>query len=133
MPRRFPRYALCALALLPLLACAPASPGASAGAFPSDAWFVKIGQCEQPADTWWTGGVDWTIHGPGYEGGLGFAVSTWDQYGPGMDSSLPDNAGDATPAQQIVVARRLFHADNGHGGEMGPDPWGCSPVAGPPF
>lgn len=78
-----------------------------------DLW-VKVGQCEQPGDGY--RGVHWSHHGPAYQGGLGFAASSWDAYKP---KGYPDNAGDATWRQQMVVANRLW-ARAGWG-------WGCDP------
>jgi len=76
--------------------------------------WVKVGQCEQPGNGY--RGVRWSHHGPSYEGGLGFARSSWDAYKP---KGYPDNAGDATWRQQMVVANRLW-ARAGWG-------WGCDP------
>jgi hypothetical protein len=76
------------------------------------ALWVKVGQCEQPGKGY--RGVNWSHHGPTYEGGLGFAASSWDAYKP---KGYPENAGDATWRQQMVVANRLW-ARAGWG-------WGC--------
>lgn len=76
-----------------------------------DLW-VKVGKCEQPGDGY--KGVNWSHHGPAYQGGLGFAASSWDAYKP---KGYPDNAGDATWRQQMIVANRLW-ARAGWG-------WGC--------
>lgn len=81
-------------------------------------YWLAMGRCEQPGDGY--GGVEWTIHGPTYEGGLGFYVSTWDHW---RDATMPDNAGDASPAQQMLVADRVYDA-------VGASAWGCSRVVG---
>lgn len=52
-----------------------------------------------------------------YDGAFGFAYSTWDDYKP--VSWWPDDAWQATPWQQYVVARRVA-ADLGIS-----TPWGC--------
>lgn len=96
----------------------------SGGGFPSDEWFFALGRCEQPGGGY--AGVAWDTHGPGYEGGLGFAVGTWDQFAPEVLASPPDNAGDARWQDQVRVARHLYAL-------YGPSPWGCSPVAGPAY
>jgi len=76
-----------------------------------DLW-VKVGKCEQPGDGY--KGVNWSHRGPAFQGGLGFAASSWDAYKP---KGYPDNAGDATWRQQMIVANRLW-ARAGWG-------WGC--------
>lgn len=81
-----------------------------------DAW-LAIGRCEQPGNEW--GGVRWSHPGPTYQGGLGFWYGTWDQYKQGTSAAGIDNAGDATPMQQIEVARNVRAA---HGYRA----WGCA-------
>ena len=76
-----------------------------------DLW-LKVGRCEQPGNGYQ--GINWQDHGPRYEGGLGFYFGSWDAYKP---KGYPDNAGDATWRQQMVVANRLWHRA-GWG-------WGC--------
>jgi hypothetical protein len=66
-----------------------------------------IARCE-------TGG-NWSMQGPRYSGGLGFANSTWDAFG---GREFAPNAGLASREQQIVVAERV-HARYGLSG------WGC--------
>lgn len=99
---------------------APAAPDV----WPPDEWFYAIGRCEQPGPGGFQG-VEWDIHGPTYQGGLGILDAAWWQYGPAVDPTLPRNGGDATPAQQIVVARRIYAA-------AGPGAWGCTHTVGPP-
>jgi hypothetical protein len=71
-----------------------------------------VAQCER-------GDEDWNSnHGPIYEGKLGFARSSWDAY---RDDTMPDNAGDATREQQIIVAERIREVNGG--GLRGA--WGC--------
>lgn len=74
----------------------PAQPSRTAATPPpagGSVWDL-VAQCE-------TGG-DWSMHGPIYSGGLGFATATWRAYGVGP------SAGDATRAEQIVVAERIM-------------------------
>jgi hypothetical protein len=78
--------------------------------------WVAIAQCEQPGNGWM--GVRWDHPGPTYQGGLGFWYGTWDSYKRGTSAAAIDNAGDATPAQQMEVARRV-RAAHGYGA------WGC--------
>jgi len=76
--------------------------------------WVKVGQCEQPGKGY--RGVQWSHRGPAYQGGLGFAASSWRAFKP---KGYPANAGDATWRQQMVVANRLWRSV-GWG-------WGCDP------
>lgn len=50
------------------------------------------------------GSARWHIADSVHEGGLQFAVSTWDGFKP---AGYPDGAHEATPEQQIVVAERV--------------------------
>jgi transglycosylase-like protein len=73
----------------------------------------RIGACEtgygQRPGRWdWNSGT--------YQGAFGFAVSSWDQFKP--VSWWPDEAYDATPWQQYVVALEI-HKRYGFSG------WGC--------
>jgi len=76
-----------------------------------DLW-VKVGRCEQPGNGY--GGVNWSHPGPRFQGGLGFAASSWDYYKP---KGFPADAGRATWRQQMVVANRLWR--------MAGWGWGC--------
>lgn len=78
-----------------------------------DLW-LAVGRCEQPGREY--GGVRWSHPGPTYQGGLGFYAASWDAFKP---KGYPDNAGDATWRQQMIVAQRLYDAV-GWG-------WGCDP------
>lgn len=82
---------------------------------PISLW-IRVGRCEQPGTGYM--GVRWSHPGSGYDGGyqggLGFAASSWDAYRP---SYYPANAGHATWQQQMVVASRLW--DRAGWG------WGC--------
>lgn len=71
-----------------------------------------IGRCEQPGPG--ADGIAWTHHGS-YNGGLGILNSSWTAFNDG----LPDHAYDATPAQQLTVARRI-RARYGYSG------WTCA-------
>lgn len=79
-----------------------------------DIW-MAMGACEQPGNG--VGGVNWSHRGPTYQGGLGFWYGTWASYG-GRILGI-SNAGDATPEEQIWVARRVRDA---HGYSA----WGCA-------
>lgn len=81
-----------------------------------DIW-LAMGRCEQPGNEW--GGVRWSHPGPTYQGGLGFWHGTWDQYKRGTSAASIDNAGQATPMQQIEVARKIRDK---HGYRA----WGCA-------
>lgn len=82
---------------------------------PISLW-IRVGKCEQPGSGF--AGVRWSHPGSGYDGGyqggLGFAASSWDAHRP---SYYPGNAGHATWQQQMVVASRLW--DRAGWG------WGC--------
>ena len=66
-----------------------------------------IARCE-------TGG-NWSMQGPTYSGGVGFANSTWVGFG---GREFAPNAGMATREQQIVVAERVY-------ARYGLSGWGC--------
>lgn len=76
----------------------------------------RLAQCETGGDwRWGSQFVD-----PRYEGGIGFATSTWLAYRlPGY----PSAAWQATRDEQIAVGRRVLAA-------VGPGAWGCAEVAG---
>lgn len=63
-----------------------------------------------------TGG-NWQMHGPRYSGGLGFMNAAWEQWG-GLE--FAGNAGDASPAEQVIVAERIVA-----GTDKGIHSWGC--------
>lgn len=76
-----------------------------------------IAQCE-------TGG-NWSMSGSRFSGGVGFANSTWSGAMHGRwiwsgypDLGFPENAGDATREQQIIVAERVY-------AKFGLSGWGC--------
>ena len=48
---------------------------------------------------------DWSYDDGRYEGGLNFAPATWDWLAP---ATFPPSASDATPWQQVRVARRVL-------------------------
>lgn len=77
------------------------------------ALWVRIGRCEQPGRGY--KGVRWNHPGPAYQGGLGFAASTWRAF---KHSYMPANAGDASWRMQMQVANRLY-------ARYGTTPWGC--------
>jgi hypothetical protein len=59
------------------------------------------------------GTARWDIHDSIHEGGLQFAVPTWDGFAP---AGFPDAAWKATPAEQIAVAELVADA-------QGPGAW----------
>lgn len=69
------------------------TPGAT---LPTGTPWATVALCE-------TGG-DWSMEGPIYSGGLGMLASTWAGYG-GL--AYAPTAGQATPAEQVTVARRV--------------------------
>lgn len=76
--------------------------------------WITIGRCEQPGKGRW--GIWWSMNGPKYSGGLGFANSTWSAF---RLRGYPARAGDASWFQQMRVAERLHD-------RYGFSPWGCS-------
>lgn len=78
--------------------------------------WLAIGRCEQPGNGW--GGVRWDHPGPRWGGGLGIYMEnggTWAAFGGREYAPTP---GQATPMQQIQVARNV-RARYGYGA------WGC--------
>lgn len=70
----------------------------------SGAWtWDELAACES--------GGSWHIHDSLHEGGLQFAITTWDAYKP---AGFPEGAHEATREQQIAVAE-LVLADQGPG------------------
>jgi Transglycosylase-like domain len=61
-----------------------------------DSIWDRIAACETQGD--------WSMQGPSFSGGVGFANSTWSTFGG--NESAP-NAGQATREQQIIVAERV--------------------------
>jgi len=78
----------------PIVRAAPTEPNRTYG----DAW-TRLVQCEA--------GGRWDIYNPPHEGGPQFHFATWDAY---RDADMPASANLATPAQQIVVAKRVLRA-----------------------
>jgi hypothetical protein len=56
----------------------------------------RVAWCEQHDD--------WTVVGPVYSGSLGISNVNWVSYG---GTWFVPNAGEATPAEQIVIAERI--------------------------
>jgi hypothetical protein len=76
-----------------------------------DKW-QRIGACEtgygkRPGN--------WKHHNSSYQGAFGFATQSWDQFKP---NGYPEDADQATPWQQYVVALRIYH-------RYGLTGWGC--------
>ena len=74
------------------------------------AQWQKVCICEE--------GGNWHVRGSMYSGGLGIMNYNWTFYSRGLN--YPASAADATPAQQVVVARRI------QGNNYVPDQHGCS-------
>jgi len=73
------------------------------------AW-TKVAICEQ--------GGNWYVRGSMYSGGLGISNTNWAYYSRGM--GVPASAADATPIQQIAVAKKI------NAGYQVPDQYGCA-------
>ena len=73
------------------------------------AW-TRVAVCEE--------GGNWHIRGGMYSGGLGISNTNWTYYSRGM--GVPANAADATPIQQIAVAKKI------NAGYQVPDQYGCA-------
>lgn len=67
-----------------------------------------------PGTARWDYGLSFD-HGDIYEGGLNFHPGTWDEF---RDAGMADHAGEASRAEQIVVAERVLEAQG----------WGAWPV-----
>jgi len=72
------------------------------------AW-SRVAMCEE--------GGNWHVRGSLYSGGLGITNSNWRYFSRGM--GFPANAADATPLQQIAVAKKI------NAGYGVPDQHGC--------
>ncbi len=59
---------------------------------------------------------NWSMRGPSFSGGVGFANSTWSSFG---GTEFAPNAGEATREQQIIVAERVRS-------RVGMGAWGCA-------
>ena len=73
-----------------------------------DSIWDRIAACETQGN--------WSMRGPSFSGGVGFANSTWSSFG---GTEFAANAGDATREQQIVVAERVR-------ARVGMGAWGCA-------
>jgi Transglycosylase-like domain len=73
-----------------------------------DSIWDRIAACETQGN--------WSMRGPSFSGGVGFANSTWSSFG---GTEFAPNAGDATREQQIVVAERVR-------ARVGMGAWGCA-------
>ena len=62
-------------------------------------------------------GGNWSVRGSLYSGGLGITNHNWTYYSRGL--GFPANAADATPVQQVAVAKRI------NKGYAVPDQHGC--------
>lgn len=69
----------------------------------------RVASCEE--------GGNWHVRGSLYSGGLGITNSNWRYFSRGM--GFPANAADATPVQQVAVAKRI------NAGYGVPDQYGC--------
>jgi hypothetical protein len=97
--------ALAVLVVL-LVVAAPARAHPRKPAWLPELWY-RIGVCET--------GLNWRHHTRDYQGAFGFARSTWDGYKP---KGYPAEAYQATPRQQLVVARNVAR-------RVGLSAWGC--------
>ena len=59
---------------------------------------------------------NWSMQGPSFSGGVGFANNTWSSFG---GTEFAPNAGQATREQQITVAERVR-------ARVGMGAWGCA-------
>ena len=73
------------------------------------AW-SRVATCEE--------GGNWHVRGGMYSGGLGISNTNWAYYSRGMGP--PASAADATPIQQIAVAKKI------NAGYAVPDQYGCA-------
>ena len=78
-----------------LTGCIPALVLQQAQTVRDEGWWDRIAQCEV--------GGDWAMHGRIYSG-IGFANSTYARY---RYNWMPENAGDASPLEQIAVGERV--------------------------
>ena len=60
-----------------------------------DSIWDRIAACETQGN--------WSMQGPSFSGGVGFANSTWSSFG---GNEFAPNAGQATRDQQIIIAER---------------------------
>ena len=87
---------------------AAAQQAAAAEQTSRDSIWDRIAACETQGN--------WSMRGPSFSGGVGFANSTWSSFG---GTEFAPNAGDATREQQIVVAERVR-------ARVGVGAWGCA-------
>ena len=73
-----------------------------------DSIWDRIAACETQGN--------WSMRGPSFSGGVGFANSTWSSFG---GTEFAPNAGQATREQQIIVAERVR-------ARVGMGAWGCA-------
>jgi hypothetical protein len=89
----------------------PKKPVYAYGVTPLDVQqWSRVNICEE--------GGNWHIRGSMYSGGLGISNTNWLYYSRGM--GLPYSAADATPIQQIAVAKKI------NAGYSVPDQNGCA-------
>ena len=77
-----------------------------------DSIWDRIAACETQGN--------WSMQGPSFSGGVGFANSTWSSFG---GNEFAPNAGQATREDQIIVAERVR-------ARVGMGAWGCANRAG---
>jgi hypothetical protein len=73
-----------------------------------DSVWDRIAACETQGN--------WSMQGPSFSGGVGFANSTWSSFG---GNEFAPNAGQATREEQIIVAERVR-------ARVGMRAWGCA-------
>lgn len=100
----------------------PPVPVPSAPGIPPDSYWDRMAQCE-------TGG-NWAHYPNGtWTGGLGIYNQTWLAWGGG---EFAPKAGQATKAQQIIVANRIAVTGHNGLGPVGFSAWGCMSTIGAP-
>jgi hypothetical protein len=73
-----------------------------------DSVWDRIAACETQGN--------WSMQGPSFSGGVGFANNTWSSFG---GNEFAPNAGQATREEQIIVAERVR-------ARVGMGAWGCA-------
>ncbi len=86
----------------------------------ADGVYDRLAECETHGN--------WKARGPEYQGALGIYWKAWQQY---KLYGMPDNAGDATKIEQIVVGERIRNEASPQGSFRG-NKWGCAPKVGAP-
>lgn len=100
----------------------PPAPVQTAPGIPADSYWDRMAQCETAGN--------WAHYPNGtYTGGLGIYNQTWLAWGGG---EFAPKAGQATKAQQIIVANRIAVTGHNGLGPVGFSAWGCMRTIGAP-